>query len=162
MEKLRRNITITFAGYSNMTCAWVRRIAPSQGVKSNSTDRLLTWANQKVSARWSIYWDGLVRVTLHPRLRYDCCSTTTVNQERHAMAVGDEQQRAFDKLKDSLTKNHVMLYLNPRLNTEVIIDASPVGHGGLLVQDGKVINYASRTLGDVDADNPRPRDKCRE
>ena len=102
MEKLRRNITITFAGYSNMTCACVRRIAPSQGVKSNSTDRSLTWENQKVSARWSIYWDGLVRVPLHPRLRYDYCSTTTVNQERHAMAVGDEQQRAFDKLKDSL------------------------------------------------------------
>ena len=41
-------------------------------------------------------------------------------------------------------------YFNPRLKTEVIIDASPVGLGGLLVQDGKVISYASRALSDVE------------
>ena len=63
----------------------------------------------------------------------------------------DEQQQAFDKLKDTLTKNHVMLYFNPRLKTEVmIVDASPVELGGLLVQDGKVISYASRALSDVE------------
>ena len=61
----------------------------------------------------------------------------------------DEQQKAFYKLKDTLTKNHVVSYFNPRLKTEVIVDASPVGLGGLLVQDGKVISYASRALSDV-------------
>ena len=60
----------------------------------------------------------------------------------------DEQQRAFDKLKDSLTKNHVMFF-NPKLKTEVIVDARPVGPGGLLVQDGKVISYAGRALSDI-------------
>ena len=63
----------------------------------------------------------------------------------------NEQQRAFDKLKDSLIKNHVMSYFNPRLKSEVIVDASPVGLGGLLVQDGKVISYASRALRDVES-----------
>ena len=63
----------------------------------------------------------------------------------------DVQQRAFDKLKDSLIKNHVMSYFNPRLKSEVIVDASPVGLGGLLVQDGKVISYASRALRDVES-----------
>ena len=42
-------------------------------------------------------------------------------------------------------------YFNPRLKTEVIVDASPVGLGGLLVQDGKVISYASRALSDVES-----------
>ena len=55
----------------------------------------------------------------------------------------DEQQHAFDKLKDSLTKSHAMSYFNPTQETEVIVDASPVGLGGLLAQDGKVIRYAS-------------------
>ena len=32
--------------------------------------------------------DGSVRVLLHPRLSYGCCSSKAVNQERHAMAVG--------------------------------------------------------------------------
>ena len=63
----------------------------------------------------------------------------------------DEQQHAFDKLKDSLTKSHVMSYFNPAQETEVIVDASPVGLGGLLVQDGKVISYASRALSDVES-----------
>ena len=50
----------------------------------------------------------------------------------------DEQQHAFDKLKDSLTKSHVMSYFNPAQETEVIVDASPVGLGGLLVQDARL------------------------
>ena len=61
----------------------------------------------------------------------------------------DEQQRAFDKLKDSLIKSHVKSYFNPAQETEVIVDASPVGLGGLLAQDNKVISYASRALSDV-------------
>ena len=63
----------------------------------------------------------------------------------------DEQQHAFDKLKDSLTKSHVMSYFNPAQETKVIVDASPVGLGGLLAQDGKVISYASRALSDVES-----------
>ena len=63
----------------------------------------------------------------------------------------DDQPHAFDKLKESLTKSHVMSYFNPAQETEVIVDASPVGLGGLLVQDGKVISYASRALSDVES-----------
>ena len=43
-----------------------------------------------------------------------------------------------------------MLYFDPRLKTEVIVDVSPVGLGGLLVQHGRVISYASRALSDVE------------
>ena len=51
----------------------------------------------------------------------------------------------------SLTKNHMMSYFNPRLKTEVIVDARPVGLGKLLVQESKVISYASRALMDVES-----------
>ena len=52
---------------------------------------------------------------------------------------------------NAASENDVMSYFDPRLKTEVIVDASPVGLGGLLVQDSKIISYASRALGDVES-----------
>ena len=43
-----------------------------------------------------------------------------------------------------------MSYFDSQKPTQIIMDASPVGLGGLLIQDGKVISYASRTLTDVE------------
>jgi len=45
-----------------------------------------------------------------------------------------------------------MAYFDPTRDTEVLVDASPVGLGALLVQDGKIISYmyASRALSDVE------------
>jgi hypothetical protein len=56
------------------------------------------------------------------------------------------EQQMFDKLKQSLTKTPVMAYFNPMLHTTVLVDASPVGLGAILTQNGKVICYASRAL----------------
>ena len=44
-----------------------------------------------------------------------------------------------------------MLYFDPRKKVEIIADASPVGLGGLLVQEDKVISYASCTLSDIES-----------
>ena len=62
-----------------------------------------------------------------------------------------EEQRALDNLREALTGDRVMSYFDPRKKVEVIVDASPVGLGGLLVQEGKVISYASRALSDVES-----------
>ena len=43
-----------------------------------------------------------------------------------------------------------MTYFNPSLHTQVIVDASPVGLGAILVQEGKIISYASRALSGVE------------
>ena len=45
------------------------------------------------------------------------------------------------------------MIMNPAQETEVTVDASPVGLGGLLAQDNKVISYASRALSDVEFRN---------
>ncbi|KAK3720930.1 hypothetical protein QZH41_014537, partial [Actinostola sp. cb2023] len=63
---------------------------------------------------------------------------------------GKEQQQSFNKLKEALTADKVMAYFDPTRDTEVLVDASPVGLGALLVQDGKSISYASRALSDVE------------
>ena len=62
-----------------------------------------------------------------------------------------EEQRALNELKEALVGDQVMSYFDPRKQTEIIVDASPVGLGGLLMQDGKVISYASRALSDVES-----------
>ena len=62
-----------------------------------------------------------------------------------------EEQRALDELKEALVGDQVMSYFDPRKKTEIIVDASPTGLGGLLVQEGKILSYASRALSDVES-----------
>ena len=61
-----------------------------------------------------------------------------------------EEQQAFDRLKQELTGTQIMAYFDPQKPTDVIVDASPVGLGAILAQQGKIISYASRALTDVE------------
>ena len=63
---------------------------------------------------------------------------------------GNVEDEAFRNLKDSLVED-VMEYFDPRKPTELIVDASPVGLGAVLVQEGKVVSYASKSLSDVES-----------
>ena len=47
-------------------------------------------------------------------------------------------QTAVDRLKNSPTSDDVMAYFDPRKKTVLLVDASPVGLGTVLTQDGKV------------------------
>ncbi|MCG8046730.1 MAG: RNase H-like domain-containing protein [Candidatus Thiodiazotropha endolucinida] len=58
----------------------------------------------------------------------------------------DEQEGAFQTLKDKLTSDTVMVYFDPSKETELWVDASPVGLGAILSQDNKIVAYASRAL----------------
>ena len=65
-------------------------------------------------------------------------------------------QIAFDKIKDVLSSETVMGYFDLKKETEIIIDASPVGLGAMLLQrdpkagQGKIIAYASQSLTDTE------------
>ena len=67
---------------------------------------------------------------------------------------GIEQQSAFDKLKCILSGEPVMSFFDVKKETELIVDASPVGLGAMLVQYDKgevnrkpqVVAYGSRAL----------------
>lgn len=52
---------------------------------------------------------------------------------------GVEQDAALSNLKDSLTSDATMAYFDPNMNTELIVDASPVGLGAILLQKDKSI-----------------------
>ena len=52
-------------------------------------------------------------------------------------------QTALDKLKLSLTSDDVIAYFDLSKETVLLVDASPLGFGAMLTQDGKVISYGS-------------------
>ena len=67
----------------------------------------------------------------------------------------DEQEAAFNELKDRLSSAPVLAYFNTDAHTQVIADASPVGLGAVLVQkqqDGnfRPVYYTARSLSDVE------------
>lgn len=57
-----------------------------------------------------------------------------------------EQQEAFERLKKDLSGETVMSYFDPEKEIEVVTDASPVGLSAILIQENKVVAYASRAL----------------
>ncbi len=68
---------------------------------------------------------------------------------------GKEQEAAFKALKVALASSQTMAYYSQEADTQVIVDASPVGLGAILTQaqaDGayKPVYYASRALTDVE------------
>lgn len=61
-----------------------------------------------------------------------------------------EQENAFVKLKQSLTADTVIAYFDPNEKIEIIVDASPVGLGAILKQNGRIVAFASRALTDTE------------
>ena len=64
---------------------------------------------------------------------------------------GKEEEETFQKLKKLVTSSEVVAHFNPELDTSIIVDASKVGLGAILVQTQKdnvikPVYYASRTL----------------
>lgn len=69
---------------------------------------------------------------------------------------GAEQQTAFKTLKAALQNPSILAYYNPTADTKILVDASPVGLGGILVQqdddeDLKIVAYGSRSLTNVES-----------
>ena len=62
-----------------------------------------------------------------------------------------EQQDAFNTLKNALSEDANIAYFNIRKDIEIAVDASPVGLGAILTQDGRVVAYASRALTPVES-----------
>ncbi|KAL0158778.1 hypothetical protein M9458_046854, partial [Cirrhinus mrigala] len=67
---------------------------------------------------------------------------------------GDTHKQALQQLKDALASATTMSYFDPTKDTELVVDASPVGLGAILsqMQNGQkcIIAYASRALSDVE------------
>ena len=58
----------------------------------------------------------------------------------------DVQQQAFEELKELISRAPVLAYYNPDLPLEIQCDSSKDGLGAVLMQQGKPIDFRSRTL----------------
>ena len=61
-------------------------------------------------------------------------------------AWSQEQSNAFEKVKVLLTKTPVLTYYNPKQPINIQCDSSQFGLGAVLLQNGKPLDYRSRTL----------------
>ena len=63
---------------------------------------------------------------------------------------GKTQMSAFQEVKDRLAECATTAYFEVGKDRKVLVYASPVGLAALLVQEGRVVSYASRSLSDVE------------
>ncbi|GKA16081.1 putative reverse transcriptase domain-containing protein [Tanacetum coccineum] len=73
-------------------------------------------------------------------------SLIVLTQKNRTFDWGEEQEKAFQTLKDKLCNAHVLALPDGPKDFMVYCDASGIGLGCVLMQRGKVITYASRQL----------------
>ena len=72
-----------------------------------------------------------------------------LNKKETEWVWGKVQMSAFQEVKDRLAECSTTAYFEVGKDIEVVVDASPVGLAALLVQEGRIMSYASRSLSDV-------------
>ena len=79
-----------------------------------------------------------------------------LTKKNNRFVWGEQQQQAFQKMKDLLTSTTVMAYVDKNKQTELISDASPWGLSAILLQhtegqdDHKIVAFVSRSLSPVE------------
>jgi hypothetical protein len=71
---------------------------------------------------------------------------TSLLEKRKEFKWDEACQKCFDKLKEMLTTAPILIMTNIHKGFDVYCDASHLGLGWVLMQEGKVIAYASRQL----------------
>ena len=75
---------------------------------------------------------------------------TRLNKKDIPFVWGDEQDQAFNKLKQLMADEPVRRIYDPKLPIELHTDASTIGLGAILIQNGHPIGYYSRKLNDAE------------
>ena len=92
--------------------------------------------------------------TVPARFRDDCGTTQEVDSQGTDWQWGKEENEAFEALKNQLANALMMAFYDKEASAEVVTGASPVGLGGILVQEKqgvkRAVAFASRSLSDVE------------
>lgn len=62
----------------------------------------------------------------------------------------EPHQKAFEKVKSLICKEATLSYFDPKKKTTIQVDASQKGLGAALMQEGKPVAFASKSLSDVE------------
>jgi len=69
-----------------------------------------------------------------------------VDKERYAVSLWEAQEQSFDTLKEKLTHTPLLQLPDFGKAFELECDASGIGIGGVLMQNGKPVAYFSKKL----------------
>lgn len=77
-----------------------------------------------------------------------------LTRQDHKWEWTREASKAFQDIKEGLRDKTTMAYFHPRRRTELVVDASPVGLGAVLLQEPspevwRPVAYASKALTDT-------------
>ena len=71
---------------------------------------------------------------------------TTLTRKGQAFIWTDQCEQSFETLQEKLTSAPILILLDLTKPFEVYCDASYLGLGGVIMQEGRVVTYASRQL----------------
>lgn len=71
-----------------------------------------------------------------------------------------QHQTAFTKIKTMMTETPILQYYDVNKDVAIECDASDVGLGAVITQDGKPIEYASRALSDTERNYAQIKKEC--
>ena len=117
--------------------------------------KLKTWStfrHHQQRQRYAVFWDDQLLFEVHSGLRHRDRALTQAYPQRPIMVLDRRARRAVSQLKEALVTAPVTAYFNPEEDTEISVDASPVGLAAILSQvdpktdDRHVVTYASRSL----------------
>uniref|UniRef100_A0A146L0H7 RNA-directed DNA polymerase n=2 Tax=Lygus hesperus TaxID=30085 RepID=A0A146L0H7_LYGHE len=81
-----------------------------------------------------------------PHLSALCEPLRALTRKGQEWEFGDEHKRAVDSVKGIISKAPVLAYFDPRKPVILQSDASKEGLGAVILQDGRPVAYASRSL----------------
>ena len=90
-----------------------------------------------------------LRAQYVPKLSEVMCPITILTHKDVEWSWGEAQDKAFRKLKKLLTESPVLAYYDSKSELIIQCDTSQFGIGAALMQKGKPLAYASRTLTDT-------------
>ncbi|GKC97162.1 putative reverse transcriptase domain-containing protein [Tanacetum coccineum] len=107
----------------------------------------VNYVEQRVILGQRSHRDGITRDPLARMRRHDIAKPLTLlTQKNKAYVWGDKQDESFQILKEKLCNAPVLALPDGPDDFMVYCDASKQGFGSVLMQQGKVIAYASRPL----------------
>ena len=67
---------------------------------------------------------------------------------------------AFERVKEAVASDTTLRYFDPSLPVTIQVDASQVGLGAVLLQNGKPVVFASKALTKLNANTQTLRERC--
>ena len=87
---------------------------------------------------------------LHRQLRHHGRASPGTHRMHRPSKWGEHQETAFKAIKTTFSEETTTAYFDPEKVTTIVVDASPVGLAGILMQQQRSIAFRSRSLTPVE------------